>query len=132
MEGDTPDNSEADGESETLEELGDAQSSYNSSEDDTFVAVLSRRAIGGALEYWVRYDDGSEGWIDRSDAWDFMSNTLKLREAHLTSTFLCNRYTTSYFQYGDIQMRDLPPPAPPDAPTPVCSAAQASDGSGWG
>ena len=78
MEGDTPDNSEPDRESENLEELDDEQSDYDSEVDDTFAAVISRRAFDGVLEYFVRYDNGTEEWVDRSDLWDFQTNTLKI------------------------------------------------------
>lgn len=72
MEGDTPDNSDVEGES--LE--GDEESDFE--QDDTFAAVLTRRALNGTLEYFVRYDDGFEEWVDRSDVWDYSSNTMKI------------------------------------------------------
>lgn len=72
MEGDTPDSSEH-GDVD-LEDTGDEQS-YS---DDTFEEVLSRRNDSGHLQYFVRYSDGEEAWVDRSDVWDFQTNTMKI------------------------------------------------------
>ena len=64
MEGDTPDSSEHD-KSERLDE-----SESESQEEDIVAKVLSRRDVEGVLEYYVRYTDGQELWVDRSDIWD--------------------------------------------------------------
>ena len=75
MEGDTPTNSESEG-SENCD-LDDGQSD-SESQDDYFESVISRRDVDGVLEYFVRYSDGEEAWVDRSDVWDFQTNTLKI------------------------------------------------------
>jgi hypothetical protein len=75
MEGDTPDSSEHAGD---IEELDDELSSYDSEFEDTFERVLSRREEDGRLEYWVRFANGDEEWMDRSDLWDWQTNTLKI------------------------------------------------------
>lgn len=76
MEGDTPDSSEHAGDAENLDELDDELSEYE--QDDTFEAVLSRRSAAGMLEYYVRYANGDEEWVDRSDLWDWQTNTMKI------------------------------------------------------
>lgn len=76
MEGDTPDSSEHAYGSENLDATDDEQSDFEL--DDTFDVVLTRRAIDGKLEYYVRYDNGEEIWADRSDLWDFQSNSMKI------------------------------------------------------
>lgn len=76
MEGDTPTSSEHAGDAESLDGLDDELSDCEW--EDTFETVLSRRSISGKLEYQVKYANGDEEWVDRSDLWDWQTNTMKI------------------------------------------------------
>lgn len=75
MEGDTPTSSEH-GDYDDLE--GTSETESESSYDDVFVSVLDRKSDDGHLKYKVEYADSLQSWIDRSDAWDFATNTAKI------------------------------------------------------
>lgn len=46
--------------------------------DEIVKVVICRRANAGILEYYVRLDDGTEKWVDRSDLWDDGNNSRKI------------------------------------------------------
>ena len=72
----------------------------SSSYDITFVNVLDRRQAGGRLCYLVEYAAGEQEWVDRSDAWDFESNTRKIVQYDLKNPVawdtVCNFCNTEF------------------------------------